>query len=295
MSEAFYEKITLEYYIVDRVCDPYGMRRDNLGGRQRYKQDGEGGQHLLFPTIINRGIKKMAIRIREIDNVNIIDVEGRIDINSSDIIETVGWLVNTGKVNIILNLENVDLVDYNGLSILAITYKNILNHKGKFRLLHVPLSVAELFKVVKLDAVFEAYSDEEAAVHSFFEADTEKIHLRRKFTRLDIHLTVKYTVTGSDKSPKSFTGQVLNISAAGLYIYTTNTLPINTALDLEFSLPHLPAALVANGRVVWLADKEIQPHAYPGMGVAFAHLTSDKEKAIIDFIDKNITHRADFL
>jgi len=237
----------------------------------------------------------MAIRIREVETINIIDVEGRIDINSSEIIETIGWLVNTGKTNIILNLENVDLVDYNGLSILAIAYKNILNHKGKFKLLHVPLSVAELFKVVKLDSVFEAYSEEDAAVHSFFEAGTEKLNLRRRFTRLDIHLTVKYKASGSAKGRKVFEGQVLNISAAGLYIYAAETFPPNTVLDLEFSLPHMPSILEATGRVVWLADKEIQPHACPGMGVSFSHLTSEKEKAIIDFIDKNITHRADSL
>jgi len=36
-----------------------------------------------------------------------------------------------------------------------------------------------------------------------------------------------------------------------------------------------------------------RPHANPGMGVAFVHLTPEKERTIIDFIDKNITHRAE--
>src|SRR3989338_4584885 len=102
----------------------------------------------------------MAIRAREVDSVNILDVEGNIDINSSDIIETVGWLVNTGKLNIILNFENVDLVDYSGLSVLAIAYKSIVNHHGKLKFLHVPLPVIELFKIVRLDTVFETHVDE---------------------------------------------------------------------------------------------------------------------------------------
>ena len=46
-------------------------------------------------------------------------------------------------------------------------------------------------------------------------------------------------------------------------------------------------------RVIWIADKELQPHYYPGMGVAFISIGQEKEKAIIDFIDKNIIHRAD--
>jgi len=234
----------------------------------------------------------MAIRIRELNNISILDLDGRIDINSSDIIETVGWLTTTGMVNIILNLENVDMVDYSGLSVLAIAYKNVTNHKGRIKFLHVGLGVVELLKVVKLDAVFEIYSDEESAVSSFYREDVDKARLRRKFKRLDIHLVVKYRMTDG-KSAKIFDGQVLNISAAGIYIYTPYTFPVNTMLDLEFNLPDKPFSLEAGGRVVWVTDKEIQPHHYPGMGASFMHLTPEKEKTIIDFIDKNITHRAE--
>lgn len=235
----------------------------------------------------------MPLRIREVRNITILDIEGEIDINSSEIIETVGWLVNTGKLDIILNLEGVGLVDYSGLSILAIAYKNAINHKGRLKFLHVPLPVIELFKIVRLDSVFDTYVDEDAAIKSFCEEEVEKLRLRRKYKRLDIQLTVRYKILGEQKAPKIFDGKVLNISAAGIYIYSPYTFPMNSLLTLEFSLPNEPSALEADGRVVWLADREIQPHSCPGMGVAFVHLTPEKEKTIIDFIDKNITHRAE--
>ena len=235
----------------------------------------------------------MGLKVREASGITILDIDGRVDINSSDIIEMVGWLTNSGKVNIILNLENVDLVDYSGLSVLTIAYKNVANHNGRLKFLHVALPVIELFKVVKLDSVFDVYSDEESAVRSFCEEDVEKVHLRRKFKRLDIGLVVKYKIVGNQKKPKVFDGKVLNLSAAGLYIYSSYTLPINSVLDLEFNIPDAKQFLEASGRIVWLADKDIQSHYYPGMGVAFIHLTPDKEKAIIDFIDKNITHRTE--
>lgn len=234
----------------------------------------------------------MGIRIREVKNISILDIEGRIDINSSDIIETVGWLTTTGKVNLILNLENIDMVDYSGLSVLAIAYKNIVNHKGRLKFFNVSLAVIELFKIVKLDSVFEVFTDEESAVDSFYREEVDKIQLRRKFKRLDIHLDVKYNIVSGQCKAKLFEGKALNISAAGAYIYTPYTLPINSVLDLEVSLPDAPLSLEVSGRVIWLTDKEIQPHYYPGMGVSFIHLTPEKEKAIIDFIDKNITHRA---
>lgn len=235
----------------------------------------------------------MPIRIREVNSINILDIEGTIDINSSEIIETVGWLVNTGKLNIILNLENVDMVDYSGISILAVAYKNVVNHKGKLRFMHVPLSVIELFRIVRLDSVFETYIDEEACVNSFFEEDFEKLRLRRKFTRLEIHISVRYRIVSDQRKPKVFDGEVLNISAAGVYIYTPYTFPVNSPLELEFNLPGMPSTLEAEGRVIWLTDKKLQPHSYPGMGVAFIHLNPEREKAVVDFIDKNITHRAE--
>jgi len=235
----------------------------------------------------------MSIRIRELDSVHILDIDGRIDINSSELIEMVGWLVNSGKLHIIFNFESVDIVDYNGLSILAIAYKNIVNHKGKLKMLNVPVTVIEMFKVVKLDAIFDIYTDEETAINSFTESEVQKLHLRRKFPRLDIHLNVKYKMVNDSKSPKMFDGNVLNISAAGLYVYTKQTLPIGTILDLHFTIPDSTITLDAIGRVSWLADKELQPHAFPGMGVSFSHLTPEKELAIVDFIDKNVSHRAD--
>lgn len=234
----------------------------------------------------------MSTRIREAGAVSIVDIEGKIDINSSEIIEAVGWLVNSGKLNILLNLENVDMIDYSGLSILAIAYKNAINHKGKLKLLNVHLAVAELLKVAKLEAVFETYSDEKSAIDSFFNTGA-MAHLRRKFQRLDIHLKVSYKLLGSENNPKAFDGTVLNLSAAGIYIHTKYIFPLNSLLELSLGIPGETKKFTTDGRIIYLADKEIQPHVYPGMGVAFVHLDQKKEKIVIDFIDKNVTHRAD--
>lgn len=235
----------------------------------------------------------MAVRIREVKNVSVLDVDGNIDINSSEIVEMVGWLVNTGKLRIVLNLENVDLVDYSGLSILAIAYKNVVNHKGAMKLVRVSLPVIELFKVARLDGVFETYADEETAINSFFDDGLSKLKLRRKFQRLDVHVAVRYSIMGEAKNRKAFTGEVLNMSAIGVYIYTPYIFPVNSTLELEFTIPGTGKSLESSGRVAWHADKKLQPHSYPGMGVSFVHLSAGHEKAIMDFIDKNVTHRAE--
>lgn len=235
----------------------------------------------------------MPVRFRETGNITILDIEGNVDINSSDIIETIGYLLNSGKINFIFNLENVNLVDYSGLSVLAIAYKNVINHKGKLKFLHVGLQTIELFKMVKLEYVFEVYSEEEGAIRSFYEEETRSLPLRRKFKRLDINLRVKFWLISSHKRPKVFEGRILNVSAAGLYIFSKYTFPINSQLELELILPGEIKFLDTTANVIWLADKELQPHFYPGMGVAHLHLTPEKERLVIDFIDKHITHRAE--
>lgn len=234
----------------------------------------------------------MPIRTREVSNATILDIEGNVDINSSEIVETTGCLINSGKLNLLLNFENVDLVDYNGLSVLTIAYKNALNHNGIIKFFGIGLAPMELFRLVKLDTVFEIYPNEEEAIASLSESAIDRLTLRRKFKRLDIHLNVDYRIEGDQKEPKIFKGGILNISGVGVYIYTRDTFPINSPLILEFKLPGSSAGFELSGRVVWLADKQIQPHIWPGMGAAFTHLTPEKEEAIIDFIDKNITHRS---
>jgi anti-sigma B factor antagonist len=235
----------------------------------------------------------MAIRIRGAGGVEILDVDGNIDINSSELIEAIGSLVSSGKLNILVNFENVDMVDYSGLSILAIAYKNVTNHNGKMKLSRVPLPVIELLKVVKLDSVFEIYSDEMSAIESFFGDAASAHQMRRKFQRLDLHIRITYKPAGDGEGAQLFDGTGLNLSAAGVYIHSERILPLNSVIKIYLDMPGLPHKLEAEGRVVYVADKEIQPHVYPGMGVAFTHLDTKKERTIVDFIDKNSTHRAD--
>lgn len=235
----------------------------------------------------------MSIRVRESCGVSILDIEGNIDINSADIIEAIGSLVSKGSLNIIINLENVDLVDYSGLSILAVAYKSVINHRGKLKFIHVPLSVIELFKVVKLDNVLEIYQDEPSAINSFSEICHSDLHLRRKYQRLDAHIKVNYSIIGEMANPKTFEGVALNISAAGVYIYTKYIFPLNSLLNICLTLPGTNKRIETEGRVIYLADKDIQPHSFPGMGTAFTHLNAKKEKLLVEFIEKNVTHRAD--
>ncbi|MFC1577063.1 PilZ domain-containing protein [Candidatus Omnitrophota bacterium] len=235
----------------------------------------------------------MTVRIRSAGGVSIVDIEGAIDIDSSRIIEAIGWLINNKRRNILLNMKAVSKVDYSGLSILAIAYKNVANHKGKIKFVNIPLPIKDLINLVRLDMVFETFEDEESAIKSFSRTSKiDSMKMRRRFKRIFAHARISYKLSGKHKGKQSFTGDALNLSASGAFLYAADTFPLNTLLELEIQLPGEPGGIKVGSKVVWLADKEIQPHSYPGMGVVFLKIGRELEDKILRFIDKQITSRA---
>ncbi len=234
----------------------------------------------------------MDIRIRDAQNISIVDIDGQIDINASEIIEAVGWLIKNKKKDILLNFDRVDMVDYSGVSILAIAYKNVLNHKGKMKFCNVPLHVEELFKLVRLDSIFEVYKDEGTALSTFFRGVSPLDHalLRRRFKRLDAHLEVECCAK-KDPNKTWHTGQVLNISGEGLFLYIKNILPLGTDVLLRLRTAD-SESIEAGGTVIWLADKSLQIQSYPGMGIHFKDMDKTAQDKILTFINKHITIRS---
>ena len=234
----------------------------------------------------------MEIRKRFAKNIAVLYITGNIDVDSANFIEETGRLLKEDVQRILCNFANVNIVDYNGLSILAIAYKNVANQKGILKFCNVPLHIKELFKIARLDKVFEMYNNEKSALHSFeLSAKVDKLSLRRRFKRIDVNISARYK-KGLSANTKFLKGKLLNISGEGMFIYSKNTFPVSTQLYLEIDLRKKKVPLILMGTVVWLADKELQPHSYPGMGISFTDLENKKQTEIIKFIDKNITRRS---
>ena len=234
----------------------------------------------------------MDIRKRREKNIIILYPEGNIDINCANFIEETGQLIKNDCLKIICNFSNVGMVDYNGLSIIAVAYKNAVNNNALMKFCNIPIHINDLLKLSRLDLVFDIYDNERDALNSFkTSTKIDKLYLRRRFKRLDLQLSVTYIRSGATKA-KLFSGKVLNVSGEGIFVYAHDVLPITTELLLEIKFEEEPDPLKIKGVVVWLADKELQPHCCPGMGIQFIDLKSPAQKKIIEFIDKNITHRS---
>lgn len=87
---------------------------------------------------------------------------------------------------------------------------------------------------------------------------------------------------------KSRSGQILNLNAGGLFLAADRFFPVDTLLDLTFSLPGCRFPLHGRGRVAWVNHPEWikAPELPPGMGVEFFELDLETSEAVRNFVEK---------
>ncbi|MDD5730734.1 MAG: anti-sigma factor antagonist [Candidatus Omnitrophica bacterium] len=231
----------------------------------------------------------LEVTLRKQGAIAIIDLSGSIDIDSSVFIEKVGWCLTNGYKDLLCNFENVNFIDYSGLSVLSIAYKNVINHAARMKLVNMAPHIKKTLCLVCLDRVFDIYDDEESAIKSFEEehviSEIQKKKLRRRFKRLPLDIDVQF----KGKPEKEFKhGKVLNISAVGLLVFADKAYNLGEVLDVKLQLLPKPGWLEIDCKVVWLVQKDIQPQIYPGMGLEFYKMNNETQKKIVEFVDRNL-------
>ncbi len=88
---------------------------------------------------------------------------------------------------------------------------------------------------------------------------------RSQFRRGDLVFRVEYRI-----GDRLFSDFAQNISEGGLFIATETTLPVSTAISLQFRLPASQEPIVVSGRVVWTVNGG--PEQPSGMGIEFENL-----------------------
>ncbi len=58
---------------------------------------------------------------------------------------------------------------------------------------------------------------------------------------------------------------------------------------LKLKLPPKNEEIELEARVVWLPDKQIQPHSHPGMGVEFYNIQPSVQQKLLEFIERNLS------
>ena len=231
----------------------------------------------------------LEISMRRVNACAVLDCSGEINIDASNLVEKVGWCLDNGYRSVLCSLESVTLIDFTGLSALALAYKNCVNHKARMKFCSVPLHIRKKFELVCLDRVLELYDGERAALVAFDEdeaiSEIQKKQLRRRFKRLPLDISVELRSGSEEQFQKA---KMLNISAVGMLIFMEKAYPLETVLDVRLSLKPVADSLSLQAQVVWLVDKKIQPQIYPGMGLEFYHIDQVIQERILAYVERNM-------
>lgn len=111
----------------------------------------------------------MKITPRYVGDVAILDIDGRImgGQDSETFQQTLQELLQAGKRNVVVNLQQVNWMNSTGLGILINGFSVLDKNGGKLKLLHVSERIATLLEITRLSSVFETFDEEGAAVRSF--------------------------------------------------------------------------------------------------------------------------------
>lgn len=235
----------------------------------------------------------MEILARQKNGVVILDLGGRIDIDSANFVEAVGQCIRDGYNDILCNFEEVDFIDYMGVSAIVIAYKEVVNSSGRMKFCQVPAHLRGVFSVSGLDRVIEMYPSEDLAINTFKEdkiiENIKKMQLRRRFKRLPIDIKVELK-SKDVKAPVPYKVDILNLSGIGAFIFGCDKFRLGDEVTLKMKLPPKSEEIELEARVVWLPDKQIQPHFHPGMGVEFHHISTQMQQRLVEFIERNFSH-----
>jgi len=179
-----------------------------------------------------------------------------------------------------------------GISVVAIAYKEVINHQGRIKFASIPAQLKSALAVSGMDRVIEIYASEDLALNSFKEdkiiENIKKMQLRRRFKRLPIDLKIELK-SKRDNSPVCLKVDILNLSAVGAFIFGCNKFKLGDEVILKMKLAPKQDELTLPARVVWIPDKAVQPHEYPGIGVEFFNISTENQQKLIEFIERNLS------
>jgi anti-sigma B factor antagonist len=112
----------------------------------------------------------LAFAQREREGIVLLDGNGRITAgdDTARFRAEMEGLSAAGKVNVILNLAEVDFIDSTGLGAMVLASSEMKKLSGKIKLLNLNKRNVELLVVTKLTTIFDIFDDEQDAVNSFF-------------------------------------------------------------------------------------------------------------------------------
>lgn len=109
------------------------------------------------------------IETREVGDVTIIDLHGKMTIGAGDVQfrEEVKKLLDEGKKKLILDLEHLKYMDSSGVGELVSTYTTVTNRGCQLKLAHLSGKILDLLQITQLLQVFDTFTNLDEALEDF--------------------------------------------------------------------------------------------------------------------------------
>ena len=111
----------------------------------------------------------MQIVERRVADVTILRLAGRLELDDGDSVlrDHVNRLVEEGRINLLLDMQDVTRLDSAGIGMLVGKYLTAKKRGGTIKLLHLTGRTTRLLHITRLATVFEIFEDEGRALQSF--------------------------------------------------------------------------------------------------------------------------------
>jgi len=109
----------------------------------------------------------MAEQRGNVSVINFLDKKILDEMHIQEIGEELFGMIEKGKTRMLLNFENVDYLSSAALGKLITLNKRIKEENGQLKLANIKENIYEVFRITKLNKIFEIYDTEDAALAKF--------------------------------------------------------------------------------------------------------------------------------
>lgn len=111
----------------------------------------------------------MKSTIRDVGDVRILDLDGKITIGVGDVKlrELVEEALEQGCRKVIINLKHVSHIDSSGIGEMVGCFTTVKRRGGQMSLLNLPPRINDILQVTQLITVFDVFDNEAEAIQSF--------------------------------------------------------------------------------------------------------------------------------
>jgi anti-sigma B factor antagonist len=111
----------------------------------------------------------MKISTREIGNVTVMELKGKVMIGSGDVAlrDAIDKAVGSGKKNLLVDLGGISKMDSSGLGELVAAHNTVTAGNGTIKLANIPSKLYNIMGVSQIISVFDVFDDVDEGLASF--------------------------------------------------------------------------------------------------------------------------------